>query len=99
LNPDDAGLRSALAAYRAKSGDTHGALAELAQLGELRDKDPLFKAAMVYELAGDRDKALAALERAVRAGYSMHEVVNEPELAALRSDPRYARIAAARQVI
>ena len=94
LNPNDAGLRSALAAYRAKSGDTHGALAELAQLGELRDKDPLFKAAMVYELAGDRDKALAALERAVRAGYSMHEVVNEPELAALRSDPRYARIAA-----
>ena len=44
-------------------------------------------------MAHDRDKALAALGRAIRAGYSMHEVANEPELAALRSDPRYAGIA------
>src|SRR5262249_7725054 len=77
LNPKDVGLRSALAAYLAKSGDSRGALEELAQL-ELPDSDSLFKAAMVYELAGERDKALATLERAVRAGYSMHEVTNEP---------------------
>jgi hypothetical protein len=48
--------------------------------------------ALVYELARDRSKALAALGRALRGGYSMHEITNEPELTALRSDPRYAGI-------
>jgi serine/threonine-protein kinase len=92
LKPDSAGLHSALAAYLAKSGDTRAALAELSRLGGIKESDPLFKAAMVYELAGDRDQALAALKRAVQAGYSMHEVANEPELAALRADPGYAGI-------
>jgi tetratricopeptide (TPR) repeat protein len=94
--PDDR-LRSSLAVYLAKGGDTAGALAELAQLRQIRpsDKGTLFKTALVYELAHDRDKALAALGRAIRAGYSMHEVANEPEFAALRSDPRFASIARA----
>ena len=94
--PDDR-LRSSLAVYLAKGGDTAGALAELAQLEQVppSDKGTLFKTALVYELAHDRDKALAALGSAIRAGYSMHEVANEPELAALRSDPRYAGIAGA----
>lgn len=96
LSPNDTGLRSILAAYLAKSGDTRGALAELAQMSQTLDSDTggLFRSSLVYELAGDRDKALGALERAVLAGYSMYEVANEPELAALRSDPRYSRITA-----
>ena len=95
VTPGDPRLRSSLAAYLAKSGDATGALAELAQLEQLRqgDQGTLFKSALVYELVGDRDKALAALGRAIRAGYSMHEIANEPELAALRADPRYASMA------
>jgi thioredoxin-like negative regulator of GroEL len=90
-------LRSSLAVYLAKSGDAAGALAELAQLEPARptDKGTLFKAAVVYELANDRDRALDSLAGAIRGGYSMHEITNEPELAALRSDPRYPRIARA----
>jgi len=87
-------LRSSLAVYLAKSGDRAGTLAELAQLAQVQESDTgtLFKAALAYELVHDRDKALAALGRAIRAGHSMLEVANEPELAALRSDPRYAKI-------
>ena len=93
-NPDD-GLRSSLAVYLAKSGDKAAALAELAQIDHIRTKDSRvsFKAALVYEFAGHREKALAALGRAVSAGYSRHEITSEPDLAALRSDPRYAGIA------
>lgn len=92
--PDD-GLRSSLAVYLAKSGDKAAALAELAQVDHVQAKDSrvLFKAAPVYEFAGDRLKALTAVKRAIRAGYSRHEIVSEPDWAALRSDPRYARIA------
>lgn len=88
-------IRSSLAVYLAKSGDAAGALAELARLEPARqsDKGTLFKSALVYELARDRRRALAALEGAIRGGYSMHEITHEPELSALRSDPRYARIA------
>jgi serine/threonine-protein kinase len=95
--PNDAETRSSLAVYLAKLGDTAGALAELAQVEKVpgRGKGILFKTALVYELAGDRDKALAALGRAIGAGYSRHEIANEPELAALRSDPRYLPMARA----
>ncbi len=93
LNPNDAGLQTTLAAYLAKSGNTRQALLELSKLGDLKGSEPLFKASLVYEISGDRSKAIATLESAIRAGYSMHEIVNEPELAALRSDSRYARVA------
>ena len=93
LNPSDTALQTTLAAYLAKSGDTSEALFELSKLGELKGSEPLFKASLVYEISGDRSKALATLESAIRAGFSMHEIVNEPELSLLRSDPRYARIA------
>jgi tetratricopeptide (TPR) repeat protein len=94
VNPNDARVRTSLALYLAKSGDTPGALAEIAIVEKANGNDPgtLFKTAVVYELAHDRDQAIKALKRAIDAGYSMHEVENEPELAALRSDNRYRSI-------
>ncbi len=94
--PNDS-LRTILSVYLAKSGDRAGALAELALTDQThtRDMRELFRAAVVYELTADRVKALDALTRAIRAGYSMREVTHEPELAALRSDPRFLRIASA----
>ncbi len=35
------------------------------------------------------DQALAALSAALKAGYALKEIKNEPELVALRSDTRY----------
>jgi tetratricopeptide (TPR) repeat protein len=87
-------LTCRLAAYLAKSGDTVEAVHALKSTAWEKDSGCLFKAAVVYELAGDRKAALGSIGRAIATGYSMHEVVNEPELAALRSDPRFKQMAA-----
>jgi hypothetical protein len=48
-----------------------------------------FRAAMTFELCGERDKALEAL-RATRAlGYPANLINAEPDLLALRRDPRF----------
>ena len=93
-DPQDAGARSSLAVYIAKTGDASGALAEIAAVEQSGAKNPgaAFKTAVVYELAHQREKALAALERAVQLGYSKHEIATEPELASLRQDARYSRV-------
>jgi serine/threonine-protein kinase len=94
--PDDGPARGSLAVYLAKIGDTSGAIVELAKVKkEEANKSTLFKSALVYELAHERDKALTALGQAIAAGYSKHEIEHEPELRALRSDPRYPVIARA----
>jgi serine/threonine-protein kinase len=90
---NDGGVRSSLALYLAKTGDTSGALSEIAQVERsgTNSASILFKIALTYELAQHRDKALDALSRAIQSGYSMSEVANEPDLSELRSDPRYKR--------
>jgi tetratricopeptide (TPR) repeat protein len=86
--------RSSLAVYLARTGDTSGALAEVAALEKTgaTDKATHFKVALVYEAVDQRDQALTVLALAIRGGYAMHEIANEPELAALRADPRYLKI-------
>lgn len=49
----------------------------------------LFFAALVYEISGERQKALAALESALRGRYPVFEIRREPELAALRKTREY----------
>ena len=97
VSPNDAVVRSRLALYLVKAGDAAGALAEAAIVEKAPGNDPgtVFKTAVVYELTQHREKAIAALKRAIDTGYTMHEVENEPELAALRSDDRYRRLESA----
>lgn len=54
------------------------------------DNDVIFKSALVYELAGDRSLALAAVQSAWKNGYSLEQIRKEPELDRLRRDPRFA---------
>lgn len=84
-------LRGRLALYLAKSGQTGAAEAELKNLAATPKLPPAdeFKVALTEEVLGRRDAALAALGKAIRGGYSLREVENEPELTALRSDVRY----------
>jgi eukaryotic-like serine/threonine-protein kinase len=93
--PDDPGLGSREALYLAKRGDREQALAKIDQVlpRAAHDGATLFRAAMTYEIAGQRDKALGALDRALRAGYSLDIVRREPELLKLRADPRYQTLA------
>ena len=52
----------------------------------------MFKAAVAAEVAGSRDRALSLIERAMRAGYSVREIRNEPELVTLRADARFRNL-------
>jgi hypothetical protein len=88
---------SYVAVYRAKLGDKNGALDEIARAMRFANgnRNVSFRAALVYELAGVRDRALTALADAVRGGYSLDEIKREPALAMLRQDPRYEALISA----
>jgi eukaryotic-like serine/threonine-protein kinase len=89
----DAQLHVAL--YLAKIGDDKkSALAEIAKVDGVKQKEAgvFFTSAIVHELCGERDVALAMLSAAVKQGYALKEIKNEPELVALRTDPRYQSI-------
>lgn len=96
FEPSDPHLLSDAAVYRAKLGDRSRAVDEIAQA--LRygqgSRTISFHAALVYELTGARDRALAALGDAIRGGYSLEDINREPEFANLRRDPRYQRLLA-----
>jgi tetratricopeptide (TPR) repeat protein/predicted Ser/Thr protein kinase len=51
--------------------------------------DVRFRAAVSHELNGQRDAALAELKSAVANGYPANLISAEPDLVALRRDPRY----------
>jgi len=94
--PGDPGLRSSLASYLAKRGDCAPASAELGALEKVSDKgaSSWFRMAVAYEVCTLREKALAALVQALRAGLPLDEVKKDPELLALRADARYHRLIA-----
>jgi len=93
VNPNDPEVLSGIALYYAHLGQPRAADTYMGRALELspNDSDTLFTSALVYEIIGHRDPALAAIDHAVEAGYSLEEVEREPELRALRSDPRYQR--------
>ena len=90
-NPQDPQLKSDLELYLAKRGDQAGALQAQKQVEQLHSADPgiLYDSATVYELLGNRDKALESLLSAVKAGQELNDIKNDPELVSLRADPRY----------
>jgi serine/threonine protein kinase/tetratricopeptide (TPR) repeat protein len=92
--PQDSRVRGNLALYLAKSGNSRAALLELKQLAAAPKARPedLFHTALAYEVMGNRDSALDALGQAMRAGYSLRDIKNEPELAELRADIRYRNL-------
>jgi len=54
----------------------------------------LYNTACAYALAGDPAKALDLLDRAVTAGFKDKAgMIADPDLTAVRSDPRFAEIA------
>ena len=52
----------------------------------------LFRIGVAYEVCGMRDKALAALEKAMKAGYAEKEMRRRTQLLNLRNDIRYHKI-------
>ncbi len=93
--PDNLVLRARLAMYLAKSGARPEALRELAGLEKqkISDHGALFHIALAYELSGQRDRALAALSGSLKEGHPLREANRDPELVALRNDPRFHQLA------
>jgi tetratricopeptide (TPR) repeat protein len=81
-HPGDALVQITLAVNLAKTNERDEALSHIrAALNSAPNHtDVLFHAGIVYELAGDRTTALALLERALRQGYSAHNLTHSTDL-------------------
>lgn len=65
------------------------------QLTRLRPDNPIpwYNAACSYALLGMIDRAFETLEQSLRLGYPLiHHLRRDPDLKALRRDPRFARL-------
>lgn len=91
--------RSRRALYLAKAGDCARARRDLDTLDEDDIDAPhaMFRRAVALELCGQREDAIAALDRSLGLGLSTTELEADPELRALRADPDYHRMRARRE--
>ena len=89
--PSDATLTSRLGLYSARLGEQKAALELTAAAVKAApaNADVHYRAAMAYEVAGRRDSALAELRAARERGYPANLINAEPDLIALRRDPRF----------
>lgn len=88
--PRDPFVHSDLALYYAKTGRPELALQRLetALILSPESGEILASAAEVYELAGQRDQAVEMARKALEQGFPQQRLQRNPELAALRTDPR-----------
>jgi eukaryotic-like serine/threonine-protein kinase len=96
VKPNDGVMLSTLALTelklrRVSAAETH---LERALRSSPNNADVRYAEAVIMASLGRRDRAVAALGRAVAAGYSVARASRDPDLAAVVSDPRFARIAA-----
>ncbi len=92
--PHDGKVLENLALYHAKLGEKDKAQLRLVQAAGSLPQDPqsLFDLTIIYELTGNREKALTALQSTVKSGFSTSEIQNAIELEKLRKDKRYSKI-------
>ncbi len=95
INPKDADALSYLAAYYSRTNDPARAqnYLEKALKANPQDFDVPLNACLVHLEAGERQEALLWLQKAVIAGYTKEQLLANPELTSLHSDPQFDRIA------
>jgi eukaryotic-like serine/threonine-protein kinase len=93
--PRDSYLFADVGSYYAAVGMEKESLPLLAQAAALSPDDPevLYQVAVGYEMLHYRDEALRWLAKSKAGGYSSEAIARNPQLAALRADPRYGSIA------
>jgi serine/threonine protein kinase/tetratricopeptide (TPR) repeat protein len=94
VNPSQHALQASVAFYEVKLGLTSQASERMSKALAMDPENVqvLYRAVCVYELLGQREKALDYLARAVARGYQAHEVRADPALKGLRDDPRFKQI-------
>lgn len=95
INPVDSDVLSSLATYYARSNDPVRARSYLEKALKQKpdDVDVLRIASLVYLEEGNRPEALHWLQKAVAAGYAREQLLANPELTSLHSDPQFDRLA------
>ena len=90
-SPENVTLASRMGLYAAKLGDkkTASTLSRKAVTTKPSNADIRFRAAVAFEITGQRDAALAELTNAQQLGYPITLIGTEPDLLALRGDPRF----------
>jgi serine/threonine protein kinase/Flp pilus assembly protein TadD len=80
-----------LAHAYAEIGNAAKSLPLTRQAMALAENNPLveFIGGETYEILGQREKAVPLIARALANGYSAYELTSNPELAALRADPKF----------
>ncbi len=92
-NPNDTTLVSRMGLYAARSGSKDRAQELIQKSMALAPKDPSvhFRAALAYEVLGNRAEALKAILKAKEFGYPISLIESEPDLLALRRDAGYVK--------
>ncbi len=90
--PKDEYLLADVGGYYAALAKEKESLPLLAQAAALAPDTPevLYQVAVGYEMLHHRDEALRWLAKARAGGYPSEAIARNPQLAALRADPRYA---------
>jgi tetratricopeptide (TPR) repeat protein len=95
-NPVEGRYWERLATALFRAGDYRAAIPayeKSVELGSGRPANNVYNIACAYALLGDRDKAFAALEKALAMGFlNLDGLRADPDLASLRDDPRFARL-------
>ena len=94
VNPSDSEVLSSLAQYHSRIGDAMAARKYLDRALQVNpnDVDNLRIACLVYLDAGQQQEAFKWLEKSVRAGYPREQVIANPELTSLRSEPEFQKL-------
>ena len=82
-NKSDYTPHANLAEYKARLGDAKGALAEIERIPAAARAPFTTRLAIVYELTGHRDKAIAVIRANVKSPASLNQIKDDPDLAAL----------------
>jgi len=93
-NPRDAVTRSRVGVFRARLGQIEEALGDIAAAQRLAPANPevLYNAALANALAGRLDRAVDALQAALKCGYQADLIRRDPDLAELRANPRLKKL-------
>lgn len=91
VNPKDPAVRASLARYCAFSGNATRALEEIEKARTLAPANLpiMISAALVFEQTGQREQAISSLLLALKGGYARADIEKNPDLKALRADPRF----------
>jgi tetratricopeptide (TPR) repeat protein len=88
---DDPIVIALLAGYYADVNDGERMRRRIEEALRLAPKNPevLFRCGHASEEMGERERALMLIGKALEYGYAVDEIQRDPELAALRLDPRF----------